>query len=44
MDRDSVGVIFADNNPSLMVHANTSGETNLPSSNGFDVVAILRNT
>ena len=30
---------FADNNPSLTIHANTKRK-DLPSSNGFDVIAI----
>jgi len=38
-DRDSIRS-FADNNPSLTIHANTKRK-DLPSSNGFDVVAIL---
>ena len=42
-DRDSVGTRanFSDDNPSLTIQANTSGVCKLPSSKGFDVVAIL---
>ena len=40
-DRDSMGTIFANNNSSLVIHANTKRVDKLPSSNGFDVIAIL---
>jgi len=32
---------FADNNPSLTIHANTTRSHELPCSNGFDVITIL---
>ena len=39
-DRDSIGC-FADDNPSLTIHANTGRVRELPSTNRLDVVAIL---
>ena len=36
-----MGGIFADNNPSLTIHANSTGRRKVPISNSFDVVAIL---
>ena len=41
-DRDFMNLTrFADNNPSLVVHANTHRTRQLSSSNRFDVIAIL---